>query len=208
MDYDPSTHYLYFTNGGDFAKLDYTLLTIFNTDTDERVGEIRFDTGRLEHMVMEKSGSRLFITVPNKQEVDVIDRKKNAITATWPVSGGSFCVAADLDEVHQRLFVTCRSGTMNVLDTETGKVVVTVPIAKGTDDVLYDRESGRIYVTSAEGFIEVLHQTDSNHYESIAKIPTGPMGKNLALVKSQKRFYVAVPPHGNVQAKLLVFEVQ
>jgi DNA-binding beta-propeller fold protein YncE len=159
-------------------------------------------------MVMEKSGSRLFITVPNKQEVDVIDRKKNAITATWPVSGGSFCVAADLDEVHQRLFVTCRSGTMNVLDTETGKVVVTVPIAKGTDDVLYDRESGRIYVTSAEGFIEVLHQTDSNHYESIAKIPTGPMGKNLALVKSQKRFYVAVPPHGNVQAKLLVFEVQ
>jgi DNA-binding beta-propeller fold protein YncE len=208
MDYDPSTHYIYFTNGGDFAKLDYTLLTIFNTDKDEPVSDIKFDTGRLEHMVMEKSGPRLFITVPNKQEVAVIDRKKNSIVATWPVPGGSFCVAADLDEAHQRLFVTCRSGTMDVIDSETGKLVVTVPIAKGTDDVLYDAESGRIYITSAEGFIEVLHQTDPNHYESIAKIPTGPMGKNLALVKSQKRFYVAVPPYGNVQAKLLVFEVQ
>ncbi len=208
MDYDPSTHYLYLTNGGDFAKLDYTLLSIVNTDTDEHVDDIKFNTGRLEHMVMEKSGPRLFITSPNKQEVDVIDRNKKAIVATWPVSGGQFCVAADLDESHQRLFVTCRSGTLNVLDTETGKLVVTVPIAKGTDDVLYERESGRIYITSAEGFIEVLHQADADHYEPVAKISTGPMGKNLALVKSQNRLYVAVPPYGNVQAKILVYSVQ
>jgi DNA-binding beta-propeller fold protein YncE len=208
MDYDPTTHYLYFTNGGDFANLNYTLLTVFNTDTDERVGDIKFDTGRLEHMVMEKSGNRLFLTVPNKREVDVIDRNTRAIVATWPVSGGQFCVATDLDEAHQRLFVTCRSGTLNVLDTETGKLITTVPIAKGTDDVLYDPESKRLYITSAEGFIEVLHQADADHYESIAKIPTGPMGKNLALVKSQKRLYVAVPPYGNAQAKILVYSVQ
>ena len=208
MDYDPTTHYLYFTNGGDFANLGYTLLTVFNTDTDERVADIKFDTGRLEHMVMEKSGSRLFLTVPNKREVDVIDRKTATVVAKWPVSGGQFCVATDLDEAHRRLFVTCRSGTMNVLDAETGRLVTTVPIAKGTDDVLYDPKSKRIYVTSAEGFIEVLRQSDPDHYESIAKISTGPMGKNLALVKSQERLYVAVPPYGNVQAKILVYRVQ
>lgn len=208
MDYDPFSHYLYFTNGGDFANLDYTLLTVFNTDTDERVGDIKFDTGRLEHMIMEKSGPRLFITSPNKQEVVVIDRKTRAIVAKWPVSGGSFCVATDLDEAHQRLFVTCRSGTLNVLDTETGKAVASVPIAKGTDDVLYEPERKRIYVTSAEGFIEVIRQADPNHYEAVAKIPTGPMGKNLALVKSENRLYVAVPPYGKVQAKILVYDVQ
>jgi DNA-binding beta-propeller fold protein YncE len=208
MDYDPSTHYLYLTNGGDFANLDYTLLTIFNTDTDERVEDIIFDTGRLEHMVMEKSGPRLFITSPNKREVDVIDRNKRAVVAAWPVSGGQFCVATDLDEAHQRLFVTCRSGTLNVLDTEMGKLVVTVPIAKGTDDVLYDPGSKRIHITSAEGFIEVLHQADPDHHDLVAKIPTGPMGKNLALVNSQNRLYVAMPPYGDVQAKILVYSVQ
>jgi WD40 repeat protein len=126
MDYDPATHYLYFTNGGYFANLDYTLLTIFNTDTNERVEDIKFDTGRLEHMVMEQSGPRLFITSPNKREVDVIDRKREAIVARWPVSSGQFCVAVALDEAHQRLFVTCRSGTLNVLDTETGRLVTTI----------------------------------------------------------------------------------
>jgi DNA-binding beta-propeller fold protein YncE len=163
MDYDPATHYLYFTNGGDFAKLDYTLLTVFDTDKEERVGDIKFNTGRLEHMVMEKSGSRLFITVPNKQEVDVINRQTRAIEKVWPVAGGSFCVAVDLDEGNHRLFVTCRSGTLNVLDTVTGRLVATIPIAKGTDDVLYDAEKRRVYVTSAQGFVETIHQTDPDH---------------------------------------------
>jgi len=33
---------------------------------------------------------------------------------------------------------------------------------------------------------------DSNHYDPVTKIATGTMGKNLALVKSQNRLYVAV----------------
>jgi len=208
MDYDPATHDVYITNGGDFANLDYTLLSIVNTDTDEHIADIKFNTGRLEHMVTEKSGPRLFITVPNKREVDVIDRNKRAVVATWPVSEGQFCVAADLDEAHRRFFVTCRSGTLNVLDSDTGKTVVALPIAKGTDDVVYDPARKRIYVTSAEGFIEVFHQPDPDHYELIGKVPTGPMGKNLMLVNSLKRLYVAVPPTGTVEAKILVYSIQ
>lgn len=208
MNYDFVTHYLYITNGGDYASLDYTLLTVVNTDTDEPVGEIKFDVGRLEHMVMEKSGSRLFITSPNKGEIDVIDRSKRSIAAAWPVTDGKFCVAVDLDEANHRLFVTCRSGTLNVMDTETGKVIVTLPISRGTDDIVYDAERKRIYITSAEGFIDVFHQRDADHYDVIGKVATGPMGKNLMLVNSLNRLYVAVPTNGNVQSKLLVFEVQ
>jgi DNA-binding beta-propeller fold protein YncE len=208
MDYDPATHNLYITNGGDYAGLDYTLLSIVNTDTDEPAGEIRFNVGRLEHMVMEKAGPRLFITSPNKGEIDVIDRSKAAIVAAWPVTEGKFCVAADLDEADHRLFVTCRSGTLNVLDTETGKLKVTLPISKGTDDIVYDPGRKRIYITSAEGFIDVFHQSDPDRYDRIGKVPTGPMGKNLMLVNSLNRLYVAVPTNGTVQSRLLVFEVQ
>ncbi len=208
MDYDQATHSLYITNGGDFANLDYTLLSVVNTDTDERIGDIKFNTGRLEHMVMENSGPRLFITVPNKQEVDLIDRNKRTVVATWPVPEGQFCVAADLDEADKRFFVTCRSGKLNVLDAETGKAVVALPIAKGTDDVFYDPGRKRIYVTSAEGLIEVFQQRDPDHYDLIGKLPTGPMGKNLMLVNSLNRVYVAVPPTGKLEAKILVYSIQ
>jgi DNA-binding beta-propeller fold protein YncE len=208
MDYDPVTHNLYITNGGDFANLDYTLLSIVNTDKNEHVGDIKFNTGRLEHMVVEKSGTRLFITSPNKREVDVIDRNRRTFLATWPVNEGQLCVAADFDEAHRRFFVTCRSGTLNVLDSNTGKAVAALPIAKGTDDVVYDAERKRIYIASAEGFLEVYRQIDPDHYELMGRVKTGPMGKNLMLVNSLNRLYVAVPRNGNAEAKILAYAVQ
>jgi len=79
---------------------------------------------------------------------------------------------------------------------------------KAPTTCFFDGDSGRIYITSAEGFLEVLHEEDPNHYVPVVKIFTGPMGKNLALDKSHNRLYVAVPPYGNVQAKILVYSVQ
>jgi hypothetical protein len=34
------------------------------------------------------------------------------------------------------------------------------------------------------------------------------MGKNLMLVDSLNRLYVAVPPSGNVEAKILMYSIQ
>ena len=52
--YDPVTHYLYIADGGLDAKLNYTFLEIVNTDTGEKVGQIKIDSNRLEAMAVEK----------------------------------------------------------------------------------------------------------------------------------------------------------
>ena len=49
--YDPVTHNLYIADGGLDAKLNYTFLEIVNTDTGEKVGQIKIDSNRLEAMV-------------------------------------------------------------------------------------------------------------------------------------------------------------
>ncbi len=206
--YDPATHYLYVTNGGAGAKLDYTLLSIINTDTDEHIGDIRIDVSRLEHLLLDKSSAMIFINLTDTGEIAVIDRNKRAVVARWPVGAGQINVALDADDANHRLFVTCRSGTLDVLDMRTGKTVASLPIAKGTDDVTYDPERKRVYVPSGEGFIDVFQQRDADHYAAIGKIPTGTMGKNLLLVSSLNRLYVGVPTHGNVESRILVYEVQ
>jgi hypothetical protein len=208
MGYDPATHYLYITNGGRFGNLEYTLLSIVNTDTDEHVGDIKTNFTRLEHMVMENSGPRIFLNITDKRQIAVIDRNKRAIVATWPVSEGQFNVASDLDEANHRLFVACRSGMLDVLDTETGKVVAALPIAKGVDDVVYDPERKRLYVTCAEGILDIYAQRDPDHYALVDKVPTGIMGKNCLLVNSLNRLYVGVPKYGSVESKILVYSVQ
>ncbi|MGH9438260.1 MAG: YncE family protein, partial [Terriglobia bacterium] len=206
--YDPATHYLYIANGGKDAKLDYTLLSIVNTDTGEHIGDIKINGNRLEQMALEKSGPLLFINVTDKRAVGVINRNQRAVVAMWPIQEGDINAAMALDEADHRLFVACRSGVMNVFDTETGKVVAVLPISKGADDMTYDPVRKRIYVPCAEGFIDVFYQRDPDHYTLLGKAPSGPMGKTGILVSSLDRYYVAVPPHGSTEAEILVYRVQ
>lgn len=206
--YDPVTHYLYIADGGLDAKLDHTFLEIINTDTGKQVGKIKIDSNRLEAMVVEKSGSRLFLNMTEKNSIGVIDRKKQAVSAVWPLSGCKVNASVALDEQHHRLFAACRDGNMNVLDSETGKVLQNLPISTGVDDMIFDPASQRVYVAAGEGFVNVFQEIDADHYKTIGKVPTGPLGKTGLLVPGLKEYFVAVPPHGAVCAEVLVFAVQ
>jgi DNA-binding beta-propeller fold protein YncE len=206
--YDPVTHYLYIANGGLDAKLNYGLLSIVDTNTGERVGDIKIDSNRLEAMVVEKSGPRLFLNATEKNAIAVIDRTKQAVVAMWTATGCHVNAGVAMDEAHHRLFVACRDGNLVVMDSDTGKALQTLPISTGVDDLVYDPPSQRIYVACGEGFVNVYHQVDADHYQSIGKIPTGPLGKTGLLVPELKKYFVAVPPHGAAAAEVLVFAVQ
>jgi DNA-binding beta-propeller fold protein YncE len=206
--YDPVSHYLYIANGGLDAGLNYGLLSIVDTSTGQRVGDIKIDSNRLEAMVIEKSGPRLFLNATEKNAIAVIDREKRAVVATWPAGECHVNASVAIDESHHRLFVGCRDGNLVVLDSDTGKVLQTLPISTGVDDMVYDPGSQRIYVACGEGFVNVYHQIDADHYQSIGKVPTGPLGKTGLLVTELKEYFVAVPPHGATPAEVLVFSVQ
>lgn len=206
--YDPNTHFLYIADGGLDAKLDYTFLEIVNTDTGEKVGQIKIDSNRLEAMVVEKGGHRLFLNMTEKNSIGVIDRNKNAVTAVWPLSGCKVNASVAIDEQHHRLFAACRDGNMNVLDSDTGKVLQNLPISTGVDDMTFDPASQRVYVATGEGFVNVYHETDPDHYQSLGKVATGPLGKTGLLVPSLKEYFVAIPPHGSKCAEVMVFSVQ
>jgi DNA-binding beta-propeller fold protein YncE len=206
--YDPVTHDLYIADGGLDAKLNYTFLEIVNTDSGEKVGQIKIDSNRLEAMAVEKGGSRLFLNMTEKNSIGVIDRKKNVVAAVWPLSDCKVNASVAIDEKNHRLFAACRDGHMNVLDSDTGKVLQNLPISTGVDDMTFDPASRRVYVATGEGYVNVFKEVDADHYEEIGKIPTGPLGKTGLLVPSLNEYFVAVPPHGDKCAEVMVFKVQ
>ena len=205
--YDPVTHNLYIADGGLDAKLNHTFLEIVNTDSGEKVGRIKIDSNRLEAMAVEQSGSRLFLNMTEKNSIGVIDRETQSVAAVWPLTC-KVNVSVAMDEKHHRLFVACRDGNMNVLDSDTGRVLESLPISTGVDDMVFDPASQRIYVAAGEGFVNVYKETDADHYQAIGKIPTGPLGKTGLLVPQLKEYFVAVPPHGKTSAEVLVFAVK
>jgi DNA-binding beta-propeller fold protein YncE len=204
--YDPKTKYLYIDNGGGDVHQTYSMLSVVDTTAGKKLADIKIDGDTLEAMALESSSPKIYVNNKAKNQVDVIDREKRALVASWPVTKCKTNVAMGFDEANHRLFIACRTGPIAVIDTQSGKEVTALPITKGVDDILYDPGSKRIYA-ACDGNVDVYQQSSADEYKLLAQVPTGPMGRTARLVPELKRYFVAVPQHGTDPAKILVFDV-
>src|ERR1700686_1054097 len=204
--YDPKTNYLYIDNGGGDVHQTYSMLSVVDTTAGKKLADIKVDGETLEAMALESSSPKLYVNNKAKNQVDVIDREKREILTSWPITKGKTNVAMALDEDNHRLFVACRSGSIVVLDTQSGKEITALPITKGVDDITYDPASKRIYA-ACDGDVNVYEQSGPDQYKRVAQVPTGPLARTARLVPELNRYFVAVPQHGADSAKILVFDV-
>ena len=206
--YDPAKHLLYIAAGGSDAKLAYSLIEIVDTGTRKKVGDIKVDSTNIEALAIEKNGSRIFANIRDKSVVGVIDRGKKTVTSTWTLGDLHGNTPLIFDEANHRIFVAGRKpASLVVLDSDSGKIVATLPTAEMTDDMAFDPAGKRIYVVCSD-FTVVYSQKDADHYEELARIPTGFRAKTALLVPQLKRYYVAAPRHENDPAAVKVYEVQ
>ncbi|HEV2386062.1 MAG TPA: YncE family protein [Candidatus Acidoferrales bacterium] len=208
--YDPATRDLYIDDGGGDAHEPFSMLSVVNTSSGEKVADMQIDGDTLEAMALEPSGSRMFVNNRAKNQIAVVDRKTHQLIASWPVTMGRFNVAIALDPASHRLFVGCRGGELVVFDTETGKELQALPIAKGVDDLVFDPATKRIYATcgAAPGEIDVYQEQDPDRYESLGRVPSAPGAKNQALAAGLARLFVTVPPQGDAPGEVYVYRTR
>jgi DNA-binding beta-propeller fold protein YncE len=206
--YDQATHYLYIITGGEKAKLDYSLISVVDTDKAENLGNIQIEGGTMEEMRLEKSSPRLFVVNREKNRIEVIDRKKRMIITSWPLTLGKVPVGLAIDESTHRLFVGCRSEVIVVVDSTSGKEITSVPISKGIDGMTFDPASKRIYSEANTGAIDFYEEVDADHFRSLGSTPTGSPAKPGLLVPELNRYFVAAPQHDNIDAAILEYKVR
>jgi DNA-binding beta-propeller fold protein YncE len=205
--YDPRSKYLYVGSGGADANKESGDLTVFSAVTGAQVAALATDA-HAGGSVVDKNGRHVYVLVPEKAEVVVLDRNTHAQVAKWVIPGIQKNVAVDLDEKHHRLFLGVRSpASIVVLDSNSGAVVASIPTVATLDGLSYDPATRRIYTSGGEGFVDVTQQRDADHYERIARLPTGPIARTSAFVAEWRRLYVAVPRDKDRSAELRVFDV-
>src|SRR5579864_993103 len=206
--YDPAKHLFYIAAGGSDAKLTYSLINIVNTTTRKKVGDIKVDSTNIEALAIEKNGSRIFANIRDKSLVGVIDREKRTVIATWQIGDLRGNTPIAYDEMNHRVFVVGRKPpSLLVLDSESGKIIASLPTAEMTDDMAFNPASKRIYV-ACNDFAVVYEQKDADHYAELGRAPTGFRAKTAILVPQLNRYYVAAPRHGTDLAGVKVYEVQ
>jgi len=202
--YDPATDRAYVGYGEGSAAALGTL----DLKADTKVADIML-SGHPESFQLETNGERIFVNVPSSGGIEVADREKGSVVATWPIEGASENFPMALDESHHRLFVGARSpAKLLVLDTETGKTIASLDSPGDADDVFYDAEVGRIYVSGGDGAIGVFEQKDADTYRQIGEVATAEGARTSLFVPEWKKLYLAVPNHGDRQAEIRVYEAR
>jgi hypothetical protein len=79
-----------------------------------------------------------------------------------------------------------------ILDMVSGKEAAAVRI--DDNDVCYDVNCRRIYVSCGDGFIDII---GAGNYKLIEKIPTASGVRTSLFVPELNRFYLAAPHRGN-----------
>ncbi len=207
--YDPQTKLLYVESSGTDPKKKTSLFNMVDTSTGYKGSDMEIDGDALGAMALEMHGPLVYLNNPAKHEVDVIDRVQRVLTAKWPVTMGQDNRAIALDEAAHRLFVGCRSGTIVVFNTETGKEIKALPIPAGVEDLAFDPLTRRIYAScaSGNGTVDVYQEKDGDRFQSLGHVASGPNAETADLVPELHKYFVAVPAHGSEPAKVLVYQV-
>lgn len=207
--YDPITKRVYVGCGDDEKT---GAIAMIDAITNERLPEEYKLGGEPESFQLEKSGSKLYVNVPDLKQIVVVDRSSKQVTH-WSLNGVESNFPMALDESDHRLFVgTHVPPRLAVFDTTSGHLVASLQVVQDTDDLYFDSARKRVYVPGGEGFIDVFQMKDPDHFQLLARIPTAIGAKTAGYFGKQgkgfDRFYLAVPARNRETAEVRIYTVQ
>ncbi len=187
--YDSVNRLFYVGNSGRGAKTDFSYITIISVDKADIVGKIRVESANLEAMALDREANLLYVNMRDKAQIGVIDLASKQVRQTWTVPDLKLNTPMAFDAANHRLFVVGRKpGKFFTVDTQTGKRVAVLDTVEIADDMTFDPEAKRIYITGSGG-VSVFQQKSADQYERIAQFGTNG-GKTSVYVSSLKQFYI------------------
>jgi len=163
-----------------------------------------------ESFQLESNGPRIFVNLPDQESIGVVDRATGAVTK-WEIKGATTNHALAYDETGHRLFsAALQPGKLWVIDSDSGRVVSTLRIVLGVDDIWFDARRKRILASGHAGTVSVIQQKDPDHYELIADVPSAIGGGTSLYLRSRtsEGLYVAAPNTPQGGSEILFLAVQ
>jgi DNA-binding beta-propeller fold protein YncE len=179
-------------------------LAVLDATSGAKMGDIRL-AGHPESFHLEPNGARIFVNVPEAQQIAIIDRAAAGQTGKWTVPDAADNFPMAVDQTGERLAVIYRKpAVLAVFDTRDGNVVARLPTCGDADDVFIDAKRQRIYVSCGEGAVDVV-QRQGDTYRELGRIATVSGARTSLFVSDLDRLFVAVRATGKERPALWVF---
>ena len=146
--------------------------------------------GSPEFAAVDSAAGRVYCNLEDKNEVVVIDTAKHEVAARWPVAPGEEPSGIAFDAAHHRLFAGCHNKMLAILDTETGKVVTTVPIGSGVDGCAFDDATQLAFASCGDGTTTIAKEETPQKFTVVQTLKTEPRARTMALDPQTHRIYL------------------
>jgi YVTN family beta-propeller protein len=165
-------------------------VTVIDATTDRVVGSIKIG-GALEFAVADGTG-KVYVNGAQRRALIRVDALTRTVDARWPIPDCENPHGLAMDVKARRLFVSCVNQLMVVVDADSGHVVATLPIGRGTDAAAFDPVRKRVFSSNGvDGTVSVLRQNAPDSYTPLATIRTAVTGRTMAIDPDTGRLYVA-----------------
>jgi YVTN family beta-propeller protein len=164
-------------------------VTVINTKTATVSATIPLG-GNPEFAVVDETAGRVYCNIEDKSEVAVIDADKHEVVARWSLSPGEGPTGIALDATHHRLFSGCHNKMMVMLDTESGKMVGSVPIGAGVDGCAFDEATQLAFASCGDGTTTIAKEEAPNKLSVLQVLKTERGARTMALDARTHRIYL------------------
>jgi DNA-binding beta-propeller fold protein YncE len=164
---------------------------------DAKSGEVKHrldvDSERIEAVAPDGHG-KAFVALRDRNKilrVDTVAAKMEAEFPTAPACEQPNGMA--YDAANKRVLVGCRGAkpVLAALDADTGRVVSTIAIGRGNDNVVFDPDQHRIYTSNGvDANLVVIQQDSADHYRMLEAVTTRPNARTMALDPRTKDVYL------------------
>jgi DNA-binding beta-propeller fold protein YncE len=186
--YDPFSSQVFAFNGRSKNA------TVLDAKTGKVAGTIELG-GKPEFATTDLAG-RVFVNIEDKSEVVEIGAKDLAVKARWPLAPCEEPSGMAIDRKHHRLLVGCSNKLAAVVDTESGKVVTTVPIGDGVDANAFDPGTSLGFSSNGEGTLTVIQEETPDKFTVAENVPTRRGARTMALDEKTHNVYLATAKFG------------
>ena len=143
---------------------------------------------------------KVYVNIEDKGQIAEIDVTRLGVLNTWSIAPCEEPSALAFDVKHHRLFAGCGNKMMAVVDSDSGKVVTTVPIGEGVDAGRFNPNTQEVFMSCGEGVLTIIHEDSPDKYTVRQNLATVSGARTMALDEGNNVAYLVTAQRENKPA--------
>ena len=155
--------------------------TIIDTKDGSIVGTLDLG-GQPEQAVTDGKG-HMYVDLEDMDKIAVVDTKALKVTGTYALEGkGGGPGGLAFDVKNHVLFASCHTpATMVILNSDTGKILETLPIGTGTDGATFNPNTMEAFSSNGDGTLTVIKENSPTSFVVEQNVTTMRGAKTLTM---------------------------